>query len=162
GISKRRLLALVVIAGLLEIQQILDVILHDGAASGRLDRALIAAVFTLNGARYVEPTQLLDGVIAHAVPEDVAPGVGKGPEAFGHMRAHRGALGPGRAFPLAALHFPAHLRVHLLERNVADSLLCHGCPRRPRSAAFDRSLKSEVSKSASSGTGWQDRPKRDS
>src|SRR6266853_6962178 len=131
GVGKRRLLALVVIAGLLEVQQVLDVILHDGTASGRLDRALIAAVFTLNGARYVEPAQLLDGVVTHAVLEDIAPGVGKGPEAFGHMRAHRGALRPGRALSLAALHLLAHFRVHLLQRNVADSLLCHGCPRRP-------------------------------
>src|SRR5438309_8326840 len=80
------------------------------------------------GATSSEPAQLLDGVIAHAVLEDVAPGVGKGPEAFGHVRAHRGALRSGRAFALAALHFLAHLRVHLLERNVADSLLCHDAP----------------------------------
>src|SRR5882762_8423543 len=125
GIRKGRLLALVVTAGLLEVQQVLDVILHDSTARGRLDRALIAAVFALNGARYVEPAQLLDGVITHAVLEDVAPGVGKGPEAFGHMRAYRGALRPGRAFSLAAFHFLAHLRVHLFQRNVADSLLRH-------------------------------------
>src|SRR5882762_10127682 len=125
GIRKRRLLPLVVIAELLEVQQLLDVVLHDGAASGRFDRALIAAVFALNGARYVEPAQLLDGVITHAVLEDVAPGVGKRPEAFGHMRAHRGALRPGRAFALATFHLHAHLRVHLFQRNVADSLLRH-------------------------------------
>src|SRR5882762_8343186 len=35
GIRKRRLLPLVVIAGLLEVQQVLDVILQDGAARGR-------------------------------------------------------------------------------------------------------------------------------
>src|SRR5882672_2676835 len=126
GIRKRRLLTLVVFTGFLEVQQVLDVILHDGAARGRLDRALIAAVFALNGARYVEPAQLLDGVITNAVLEDVAPGVGKGPEAFGHMRAYRGALGPRRAFSLAALHFRAHFRVHLFQGYVADSLLCHG------------------------------------
>src|SRR5437879_5414001 len=154
GIRKRRLLPLVVIAGLLEVQQVLDVVLHDGAASGCFDRALIAAVFALDGARYVEPAQLLGGVITHAVLEDVAPGVGKGPEAFGHMRANRGALRPGRAFALAALHFLAHLRVHLLQRNVADSLRCHGMS---SPAAFGRSLKSGVSKSASSGTGLQGR-----
>src|SRR6266581_4669023 len=136
GVRKRRFLALVVIAGLLEVQQVLDVILHDGAASGRLDRALIAAVFALNGARYVEPAQLFDGVVTHAVLEDIAPGVGKGPEAFGHMRAHRGALWPGRALSLAALHLLAHFRVHLFQRNVADSLLCHGCPRRPHPAGL--------------------------
>src|SRR5205807_7311586 len=90
---------------------------------------------------------------------DVAPGAGKGPAAFGPVRAHRGALRPRRAFALAALHFLAHLRVHLLERNVADSLLCHGMS---SPAAFGRSLKSGISKSASSGTGWQDRRKRDS
>src|SRR5882757_3572929 len=92
GIRKRRLLALVVVAGLLEVQQVLDVIFHDGTARSRLDRALIAAVFALNGARYVEPAQLLYGVITHAVLEDVAPRVGEGPEAFGYMRSHRGAL----------------------------------------------------------------------
>src|SRR5438034_1782796 len=139
SIRKRSLLALVVIAGLLEVQQVLDVIFHDGAARGRLDRALIAAVFALNGARYVEPAQLLDGVITHAVLEDVAPGIGKGPEALAHVRAHRRALGPRRALPLAALHFSAHLRVHFLERNVADSLLCHGLS---SPAAFGRSLES--------------------
>src|SRR5258707_12473410 len=159
GICKRRLLALVVVAGLLEVQQVLDVIFHDGAASGSLDRALIAAVFTLNGARYVEPAQLLDGVIAHAVLEDVAPGVGKGPEAFGNVRTNRGAFRPGRTFPLAAFHLRAHLRIHLLQRNVADSLPCHGMS---SPTAFGRSLKSGVSKSASSGTGWQDRRKPDS
>src|SRR5467141_891707 len=136
GIRKRRLLPLVVIAGLLEVQQVLDVILQDGAARGRLDRALIAAVFALNGARYVKPAQLLDRVITHAVLEDVAPGVGKGPEAFGHMRAHRGALGPRRAFALAALHLLAHFSVHLVERDVADSLLRHGMP---SPASFGRS-----------------------
>src|SRR2546426_7792781 len=139
GIRKRRFLPLVIIAGLLEVQQLLDVVLHDGAASGRFDRALIAAVFALNGARYVEPAQLLNGVITHAVLEDVAPGVGEGPEAFGHMRAHRGALGPRRALSLAALHFLAHLRIHLLQRNVADSLLCHGMS---SPAAFGRSSSS--------------------
>src|SRR6266581_6505676 len=154
GVRERRFLALVVIAGLLEVQQVLDVILHDGAARGRLDRALIAAVFALNGARYVEPAQFLDGVITNAVPEDVAPGVGKGPEAFGHMRTYRGALGPRRALSLAAFHFLAHLRVHVLQRNVADSLLCHDIS---SPAVFGRSLKSGGSKSASSETGLQGR-----
>src|SRR5258708_7712038 len=56
GIRKRRLLALVVIAGLLEVQQVLDVILHDGTASGRLDRALIASLETaLQGRRERDP-----------------------------------------------------------------------------------------------------------
>src|SRR5229473_2447038 len=131
GIRKRRLLALVVIAGLLEVQQVLDVILHDGTASGRLDRALIAAVFTLNGARYVEPAQLFDGVITHAVLEDFAP---------------------------AAFHLLAHLRVHLLQRNVADSLLGHGMSPPAASAGLS---KSGVSKSASLETALQGRRERD-
>src|SRR5712691_2438848 len=123
GISERRFLALVEARRFFEIEQVLHVVLDDLAARRRFDRALIAAILALHRARHVEPAQLLYRVIAHAVLEDIAPGIGEGPEARGHVRAHCGALRPGRAFALAALHFLAHLRVHFFERNIADSLL---------------------------------------
>ena len=53
------------------------------AAGRRLHRALVAAILALHRARDVEPAQLLDGVIEHAVAENVVPGIGEEPEAAG-------------------------------------------------------------------------------
>src|SRR5882672_506925 len=131
-VGERRLLALVVAGRLLELEQVPHLVLDDRAARRRFHRALVAAVLALHGARDIEAAQLLDRMIEHAVPEDVVPGVGEEPEAGGHVRADRRALGARRALALAALHLPAHLRVHLLERNVADPLLRHGAS--PRKA----------------------------
>src|SRR5262249_51943440 len=126
GVGKRRLLALVVARRFLELEQVPDLVLDQGAAGRRLDRALVAAVLALDRARHVEAAQLLDRVVEHAVPEDVAPGIGEEPEARRDVGADRRALRPRRALALAALHLLAHLGVHLFQRNVADSLLRHG------------------------------------
>src|SRR6476620_4344206 len=64
-------------------------------------------------------------MIEDAVLEQVAPRVGEEPEACLDVGADRRALGTRRAFALAALHFLAHLRVHLLERDIADALFGH-------------------------------------
>src|SRR4029077_16722266 len=85
----------------------------------------IAAIFAGDRTRHVEPAQLLDGVIEHSSAENVVPGFGEEPETSRHVRADRGALRPRRAFALAAFHLGAHPRVHIFERDVTDSLLCH-------------------------------------
>ena len=72
GVGERRLLPLVVVSRLFEIEQVLDVALDD-ATGGRLDRALVAAVFALHRTRNVQPAHFLDGVVAHTVLEQVAP-----------------------------------------------------------------------------------------
>src|SRR5262249_14049555 len=64
-------------------------------------------------------------MIEHAVLEQVAPRVGEEPEARLDVGTDRRALRTRRAFALAALHFLAHVRVHLLQRYVADALLGH-------------------------------------
>src|SRR3954449_12641645 len=128
GICKRRLLALVVPGGLLEVQQVHDVVFDQRTARRGLHRTLIAAVLALHRARHVEPAQLLDGMIEYAVAEEIVPGIGEEPECGRHVRAHGGAFRPGRAFTLAAFHLLAHLRIHLVERHVADPLFGHGCP----------------------------------
>src|SRR5215831_600222 len=125
GIGERRLLSLVVFRRRFEIDQVPDVILDQGAAPGGLLRALVAAIFALHRARDVEPAQLLDGMIEHAVVEEVAPRIGEEPERGRHVRAHRGALRPRRSLALATPHLFLHGGVHLLERDVADALLGH-------------------------------------
>src|SRR6267378_2788355 len=120
------LLALVVACRLLEIEQVPDLVLDQGATRRRLHRALVAAVLAFDRARHIESTQLLDGVIEDAIPEDVAPGVREEPEAGRNVGADSRALRTRRALTLAALHLLAHLRVHLFERDVADSLFGHG------------------------------------
>src|SRR5882672_728033 len=138
-VRKGGLLSLVVVLRLLEIEQVPDLVLDHRAAGRRLDRTLVAAVLAFDGARNVEAAQLLDGVIERAIPEDIAPGVREEPEAGRNVRADRRALGSGRALPLATLHLLAHLRVHLFERNVADSLFGHGISRRLAFRAMQKS-----------------------
>src|SRR4029077_19696663 len=97
GIRKRRLLALVVRRGLLEVQQIHDVVLDQRTARRGLHRTLIAAILALHRARHVEPAQLLDGMIEYAVAEEIVPGIGEEPECGRHVGTHGGAFRPGRA-----------------------------------------------------------------
>src|SRR5207247_533678 len=82
-------------------------------------RWLVATIVALHRAGNIKPAQLLDGVIAHPVLENVPPRVGECPKCAGDMGAHRRAFGPRRAFALAALHFLAHLRVHPIQREIA-------------------------------------------
>src|SRR5689334_5644008 len=126
GVGERGLLALVVALRLLEIEQVPDLVLDEVAARRRLHRALIAAILALDRTRHVEAAQLLDGMVEHAVPEDVAPRIGEEPEARGNVRPDCRALRPRCAFALAAIHLASHVRVHLLEGDVTDSLLGHG------------------------------------
>src|SRR6478609_2665116 len=126
GIRKRRLLPLVVRRGLLEVQQIHDVVLDQRTARRGLHRTLIAAILALHRARHVEPAQLLDGMIEYAVAEEIVPGIGEEPECGRHVGTHGGAFRPGRALTLASFHLLAHLRIHLFERDVADPLFGHG------------------------------------
>src|SRR3954471_18262390 len=123
GVGERRLLALAVARGLLEVEQVHYVILDHAGASG-LDRALVAAVIALYRARYVEAAKLLDRVVAYATVEQIAPRIREGPERRRYVRAHRRALRPRRALTPAAIHFGLHRRVHLLQREIADALLC--------------------------------------
>src|SRR5262245_43239448 len=126
GVSERGLLALAVARRLLEVEQVHHVIL-DYAGAGGLDRALVAAVIALHRARHVQAAQLLDGVVAHAAVEEIAPGVRECPERRRHMRAHCRALRARSALAPAAVHLLAHLVIHLLQREIADALLCrHG------------------------------------
>src|SRR5687767_9346658 len=126
GVRERRLLLFGIAARFLEVEKVFHLVLHE-ARGGGLDRALVAAVVALHRARHVQPAQLLDRVVAYAVAEEVAPGIGERPERRGYVRAHCGAFGPRRAFAPAALHLLEHLRVHLLEREIADSLAAgHG------------------------------------
>src|SRR5687768_14123808 len=62
-------------------------------------------------------------MLADAVPEKVAPGVGECPERRRHVRAHRRALRPRRTFAPATVHLLAHFGIHLVERVIADTLL---------------------------------------
>src|SRR5690606_26121233 len=94
----------------------------------RLDRALIAAELALHRARHVQPAELLDGVVAHAFAEDGLPRIGEAPEARGHVRPHRRALGAGRSVFGAAAHLALHALVPLLQRDIADSRRRHDMP----------------------------------
>src|SRR5258705_13865674 len=85
----------------------------------------MAALLALHRARDVEPAELFDAVVEHAVAIKVAPGIGEEPERRRHMRAHRRAFRPRRALALAALHLLAHVVVHFCERDVADAWLVH-------------------------------------
>src|SRR2546426_11683365 len=109
-VGERRFLPLGVASGLFEVEELLDVVLDQPGTRG-LDRALVATVVALHRAGNIKPAQLLDGVIAHPVLENVPPRVGECPKCAGDVGAHRRAFGPRRAFALAALHFLAHLRV---------------------------------------------------
>src|SRR5215470_14813977 len=122
GVGECRLLPVVVARRCLEVQQF--VVLALGQAAGRRrDRALVAAVFALDGTGYVDPAQFLDLMVTYAVPEDVVPGPGEEPEAGGNVRPDRGALRSRGAFARAAFHLGPHLVVHLVQRHVADALL---------------------------------------
>src|SRR5450759_1392061 len=69
--------------------------------------------------------QFLDGVIEHAITEDVVPGIGEEPETGGHVRTHRRTFRPRGTFALTALHLLTHVRSHFVEINIADALLWH-------------------------------------
>src|SRR5450432_537727 len=108
GVAERSLLPLAEPVRGLEVQQV--VILSFGEALlGRLDRALVTAVLTVDRPRDVDPAQLLDAVIADTGAEDVLPGPGECPEAGGHVGTDRRALRPWRALPATPFHLGAHL-----------------------------------------------------
>src|SRR6516165_12026770 len=125
GIGERRLLTFVIFRRLLEIQKIEHLLFDQGAARGRLHRALVAAIFAGDRARNVEAAQFLDRVIEDAVAENVVPGIGEKPKTGGHMCTNGRAFRPRRAFALTALHFRPHFEVHFFKRDVADPLLGH-------------------------------------
>src|SRR6185503_10477456 len=102
GVGERRLVALTVLRGLLEVDEIVGLRLLELAAEG-LDGALVAAELAGYRARNVEPAELLHRMVAHAGMEDVAPRIGERPERAGDMSAHRGTLRTRRAFPRAPL-----------------------------------------------------------
>src|SRR5581483_1360750 len=103
-------------------------ILDQLSTLGRLHRTLIAAIFALHRARYVESAQLFQRVVGDAVSEQIVPAVGEEPERCRNVRAYGRALWPRGAFTLAALHLLAHVLVHRFQRGVANSLLGHGVP----------------------------------
>src|SRR5438552_6385546 len=157
GIRERCFLAVVAARGFFEIEQVLDVLFHDPRARS-LDRALVAAIVTLHRARHVQSAELLDGVVAHTLVEQVAPGVRKGPESRRHVGAHRRALRPRRALALAALHFLLHLRIHLFQREIADALLAaHAMSPRlrysPSASGANKPAASGIPSARSSRTG---------
>src|SRR5262249_58712889 len=122
GVGQRRLLPVAVARRGLEVQQL--VVLALGEAAGRRGhRALVATVFALDRAGDVDPAQLLDLVVTHALPEDVVPGPGEEPEAGRHVRPDGGAFRPRGAFARAAFHLGPHLIAHLVHRHAADPLL---------------------------------------
>src|SRR5258708_7027971 len=96
GVGGRGFLPVAVARRRLEVQQL--VVLAFGEAGGRgRDRALVAAVFTLDRAGDVDPAQLLDLVVAHPMPEDVIPRPGEEPEAGGDVRPNGRAFRPAGA-----------------------------------------------------------------
>src|SRR5260370_29392496 len=124
-IREGRFLAVVVFRRLLEIEKIHHLVLDQCAVRRGFYGALIAAIFALDRPRHIEPAQLLDGVVQHAVTKEVVPGPGEKPECRWHMGTNGRTLRPRSAFPLATFHFATHLCVHLFQRHVADPLLCH-------------------------------------
>ena len=99
---KRRFLPRVEARRFLEVQQVLVVLFDQPGVLGFL-RTLVAAVLALHRLRDVDAAQLLDAVVADTLVEDVAPGIGEGPEDRRHMGAHRLALGPRRTLAPAAI-----------------------------------------------------------
>ena len=126
GIGERGLLALIVTRRALEIDEV-AVVLLDHALFCCLDRALVAAELAQHRARDIDPAQLLDGMIRHAVLEHIAPAVGEGPEHRRHVRADRLALRARRALARATVEFGEHRRVLDSRRiDVADAWIGHG------------------------------------
>src|SRR6266568_5526933 len=122
GIGERGLFPVAVARRGLEVQQL--VVLAFGQAGGRGgDRAPVAAVLALDRAGDVDPAQLLELVVTHAVAEDVVPRPGEEPETGGDVCADRGAFRPRRALARAPVHLGAHLVVHLRRGHVADALV---------------------------------------
>src|SRR5688572_10357308 len=72
GVRERRLLAVAVGLGRLEVEELV-VLSLDEAGRAALLRALVAAVLALDAARHVHPAQLLQGVIHDALAEEVLP-----------------------------------------------------------------------------------------
>ena len=110
GISERRLLALVIAARALEIDEVAVIVLNEPL--GRcFDRPLVAAEFAKDGSRHIDAAKLLDGVISDPVLEDVPPTVCERPEHRRHMRADGLALRPRRALARAPVKLGKHCRV---------------------------------------------------
>jgi hypothetical protein len=124
-VGKRRLLPVVVEQRTLEIQQVLDMILDQGADLHCLHRPLVAAVLALHRAGYVQSAKLFDRVVADAIAVEVPPRVCEEPEGGWYMRTDSRTLGARRSLPLATLHLDPHIDVHLLDRHVADALSAH-------------------------------------
>src|SRR5262250_1868292 len=122
GVGECRLLPVAITRRRLEVQQLVVLTLFQ-AAGRRRYRALVAAVFALDGAGDVDPAQFLDLMVTYAVPEDVGPGPGEEPEAGGNVRPDRGAFRPRGTFARATFHLGPHLVVHLVQRHIADALL---------------------------------------
>ena len=109
-VGQRRLLALVVAARALEIDQVAVIVLDD-ALLGRLDGALVAAELAQHRARHVDAAEFLDAVVGDAVLEHVAPGIGERPEHRRHMGADRLALRTRRALLGASIELGEHGRI---------------------------------------------------
>src|SRR6185437_375816 len=149
GIGERGLLPVGVARRGLEVQQLVVLALGEACGCGR-GRALVTAVLTLDRAGDVDPAQLLDLVVAHALTEDDVPRPREEPEAGGDVGPDRGAFRPRCALARAPLHLGPHLVVHLVQGHVADALLvrhgasstpaasCLGACHRPESSAVAR------------------------
>jgi hypothetical protein len=75
----------------------LVVLIFAEAFPSSLDGSLYASVLALDRLGYIDPAQLLDPVVAHAVPERHVPGLRERPDDGRVMRADCLALGPGRS-----------------------------------------------------------------
>jgi hypothetical protein len=125
GVGERRLLPVVVMRRILEVDEIAVVVL-DESLPGCLHRALVAAVLALDRARDIDAAQLLDRVVGNPVLEHVAPGARERPEHGRHVGADRLAFRPRRAFAPAAIELGQHRRVGDGGGiNIADARLRH-------------------------------------
>ena len=131
GISERRLLALVIAARALEIDEVAVIVLNEPLGR-RVDRSLIAAEFAKDGSRHIDAAKLLDGVISDSVLENVPPTICERPEHRRNMGADGLALRPWRALPHAPVKLGEHCRVtDACGIDITDAGLGHPIPSCP-------------------------------
>ena len=119
-VEQRRLLALVVAIGALELEQFVVVDLGKSLLSTR-ERPLRASVVTVDRLRDVDATEFLQRMLDQPGAEGALPVRREGAQHGGHVGSDRLALRARRAVARGVLEVPAELGVlELLDRVVAD------------------------------------------
>src|SRR5487761_2224332 len=137
GVGESGAFALGVALRGLEVHQVVQLAFRQVRNLGGLT-SLVPAVLALDRPRYVDATQLLQGVIDHAATEQLLPRLIERPECDLRVGPDRGTFGTRGTLGRAALHDPHHLGVHPLEWEVGDSL--------PGSVHFASVVDSSVSR----------------